>query len=125
MENNILVMWDARNRSRKMNNVEWFDTWTDRITDLLMEKLPHGSGIDCDWVIHLDNASYFIVCTNSYHVMNENGMYNGFIDFRVVIILGRRDIFGNLIIDIKGKFGKYQDIKDYLQELITTSFEGM
>jgi len=49
----------------------------------IAEKLPHGSGIDCDWEIE-DKGNY-IRCDNSYHYMNDNGMYMGYLHFYVIV----------------------------------------
>jgi len=57
--------------------------------------------------------------------MDENGYYDGYIDFVLVIKAKYRDIFGKLIIDIKGKFGKYKDIKDYLYESFDYALSDM
>lgn len=49
----------------------------------LERMLSHGSGIDCAWGIE-DKGSYFKAC-NSYHAMNEWGMYDGYADFSLII----------------------------------------
>lgn len=49
----------------------------------LHSDLPHGSGIDCKWEIE-DMGKYF-KCLNSFHCMNEHGMYCGYADFTLII----------------------------------------
>ena len=49
----------------------------------LGEVLPHGSGIDLDWQI--EYRGDYIIAINSYHCMDENGMYDGWQDFSIVI----------------------------------------
>lgn len=56
------------------------------IESFIMRKLPHGSGIDCDWIgdrksIHPKN----FVFRNSFHCMNEHGTYVGYQDFALII----------------------------------------
>lgn len=58
--------------------------------DRLAEVLPHGSGIDGDW--------YFRVCTNGdvqivcdVHVMDDNGSYDGWTQWRATIRKAKRD----------------------------------
>jgi hypothetical protein len=51
--------------------------------ETVLEMLPHGSGIDCKWEVEEFKPS--ILCKNSYHVMDENGYYDGYIDFSVRI----------------------------------------
>lgn len=46
-----------------------------------MNDLPHGSGIDCDWVC--TTKGDYVLFSNSYHCMNEWGMYDGYQDFTV------------------------------------------
>jgi hypothetical protein len=50
---------------------------------ILIEKLPHGSGIDCDWTLHAID-DHGIMVSNSYHNMNDRGMYDGWSDFVAV-----------------------------------------
>jgi len=45
--------------------------------------LPHGSGIDATWEVEQSNNT--ITCKNSYHCMNYNGFYDGWIDFSLKI----------------------------------------
>ena len=49
----------------------------------LVACLPHGSGIDCDWV--LTECPKYWKCENSYHCMNEFGYYDGYADFSLII----------------------------------------
>lgn len=52
------------------------------IEDYLLETLPHGSGIDCDWTFsYLKNGS--VLAHNAYHCMNDAGFYCGYADFTV------------------------------------------
>jgi hypothetical protein len=45
-------------------------------------NMPHGSGIDGEWSVeHLRSGT--VVLHNSYHGMNDCGMYDGWVDFRV------------------------------------------
>jgi hypothetical protein len=43
--------------------------------DILLEALPHGSGINFDW--DFEEKDDCIVCSNSYDYMDENGFYTG------------------------------------------------
>jgi hypothetical protein len=45
--------------------------------------LPHGSGIDSDYNIEDKKDKYIIY--NSYHYMNDVGIYMGWIDFKLII----------------------------------------
>jgi hypothetical protein len=52
--------------------------------------LPHGSGIDCKWHVEV-SPSGNVVCSNSFHLMDENGMYDGWQDFTVTLFRHKRD----------------------------------
>ena len=55
----------------------------DNTAEEIEKVLPHGSGIDCDWrVKHREDTTY--CCYNSYHAMDGNGSYCGYISFMVV-----------------------------------------
>ena len=101
----------------------WYDIHQDRITETLLAALPHGSGINCKW--NFDFTDKLIVCNNSYHRMGENGMYCGYIDFEIRIKISHRDIDGKLDFSIVGRFERFQDIKDYLYEIIDYGLENL
>lgn len=61
----------------------------------LEDALPHGSGIDMDWKFEVcQNGNIF--CHNSYHGMDEGGMYDGWQDFYVKIFRHRQDVVRKL-----------------------------
>ena len=122
MDINILSSAQAMGNCIESGNHEWYDKHEQRIIDTLLSILPHGSGIDCKWKFDITNKA--IECKNSYHVMNDNGMYSGYIDFTVKIKTTHRDITGKLDFTITGRFGKNQDIKDYLCDTISYSLEN-
>lgn len=66
------------------------------IARFINNVLPHGSGIDCDWQVRycqnvkfycsggkLGKPGQYIYITNSFHCMDENGMYDGYQDFSI------------------------------------------
>ena len=59
--------------------------------DELKEKLPHGSGIDCDWKLENETEDQTIV-SNYWHAMDTNGYYCGYVYFEVKL-----DKQGNLL----------------------------
>ena len=120
---NILATHNAWINCIAANNTNWIDKHEENIINILLGVLPHGSGIDCKW--NIDLQSLYIICNNSYHRMNENGCYCGYIDFSVRIKTNYRDIFGKIIFSIVGKFGRHQDLKDYLYEIIGYALENL
>jgi hypothetical protein len=61
----------------------------DAISEELVVVLPHGSGIDCDWTIEHTYALRF-TCNNSFHAMDNNGFYCGYVDFQVTLDLEKQ-----------------------------------
>ena len=123
MKTNILVSLNAINNCLKSGNNKWYDKHMDNITSALLDVLPHGSGIDGDW--SFDYTDKRIYVSNSYHRMDGYGYYCGWIDFTNIIDGLHRDIWGKLDFTIKGRFGKYQDLKDYLYEIIGESLTSL
>ena len=105
------------------DKADWQAIHLDRIGKSLLSALPSGSGINYTW--HIDILKDTIVCDNSWHKMNNDGYYTGYIDFRVIIKTGHRTIDGKLDFNIVGRFGKDQDIKEYLFETIGCSLETL
>ena len=93
--------------------------------DLLLDKLPHGSGIDCDWKI-TENKGYF-KCENSYHLMNDNGYYVGYIDFSVVISKSKPyDFKLHFHTNSNGRrMIEQNDLRSYLDDTIAYSLESL
>ena len=95
------------------------------ITEALIYILPHGSGIDADWdVEYLKNGN--IICRNAYHCMNQSGFYDGWIDFRVKLMVKE-----GVVIDftVTGAFhlrwNKYAFIKQCLENDMAYALKGV
>ena len=105
----------------------------------LAEELPHGSGVDCSWDVWVKSPRE-IHFHNSYHAMNENGMYCGYHDFKVVLFQHRADRYHNLSgtkaghvqvthkegdwdFRITGLNGRMADVKDSLYESVGFAWE--
>lgn len=83
----------------------------------VFDNLPHGSGIDGRWAIYKKKGYY--KCLNSYHVMNENGMYNGWADFSIII--SKRDPYTFRLHfhgDNAQRLNKRYMLRDYLEDTI-------
>lgn len=55
--------------------------------EFLIDTLPHGSGINCEWSINAPKNGRYVYFSNSYHCMNEGGYYVGYQDFSIVFPL--------------------------------------
>lgn len=57
-----------------------------RLSESLLDILPHGSGIDYTWHIsHAKHNPNRFYASNGFHAMNENGMYCHSYDFTLTI----------------------------------------
>lgn len=54
----------------------------------VVEMLPHGSGIDSDWYVDTCWDKRWIFC-NSYHYMNCDGYYDGWVPFKVTLSVSK------------------------------------
>jgi len=105
---------NARKNCIESNNEEWIEKHENSI-DRFNDMLPSGCGIDTGTKIDLDNSGRDkIVLYSSYHVMDENGFYTHWIDFDVTV---KASLLFDIDINVRGKFGRNQDIKEYLTEL--------
>lgn len=96
-------------------------TWADE----LPEELPHGSGIDADWVI--EGHTHHITCRNSFHCMDQNGMYEGWQDFSVILKKGKSHqpdgsifLYTDVTVHFHGNqyLAQKHQLRDYLADTI-------
>ena len=107
----------ALRNCNESGNEEWADKHEDRINEITAKHLPTGSGIDSGNKFDFDrSAPDELVIESSYHVMDENGFYNGWIDYTATV---EPSLLFGATLRINGKFGKRQDIKEYLEEIYT------
>lgn len=90
----------------------------DRMTEILTDHLPHGSGIDCDWNIEKSGDNF--ICKNSWHLMNDIGMCVGFIDFTLEVNMDKTEDF-KITFQTNSK-GYYQINKNGLREYLNDTF---
>jgi len=114
---------DALRYSLKTNNQEWVDKHEKDIKKYLDEYLPRGSGIDNGMFFSpLQSDDNKMVICSSFHVLDENGFYDGWIDFTVEIYPA---FLGGIDLKIEGNFTNRvncvkedaSDIKEYLYEV--------
>lgn len=107
------------------HNQNSLDRNRDLIEHVLLAILPHGSGIDCTWNFEwFDNGK--VRASNSYHCMNDVGMYDGFADFSLVIPTNQpmsafRLAFHGATAQRKAR--RY-DLRDYLADTIYHAMDG-
>ena len=98
--------------------------WTERhekCIESLKDLLPSGSGIDSGISIDLSNSTgEKIIIDSSFHAMNDCGYYDRWIDFSVTIT---PSLIHGISLKISGRFGKYQDIREYLFDIFDDSLK--
>jgi hypothetical protein len=107
---------DAVKNCRKTGNAEWEERHLETIRQVEENYLPHGSGFDAGVKVDIERTSKDkLVLVGSYHVMEE-GYYVGWIDFvatvKPLLTLAEIDVV------VKGPFGKYQDVKEYIGNVL-------
>jgi len=110
---------NARKTCKDRGNTEWLEKWDQRVNEII-GNLPHGSGLDGTWSLDEQKTSdNRLVLNMEYHAMDENGFYDGYIPFSVTV---NPSLMFGITLTITGRFGKYQDIKDYLYDILNQAF---
>ena len=105
---------------------EWYDNHAVAIQWLQDSHLPRGSGIDSGCQIDTSRTDENrLIIESSFHVMDENGFYDGWIDFTVTV---KPSLLSGIVLTIKGNFNSRKStsgLKDYLHEEfdVALSFE--
>ena len=69
-------------------NTIWRDRHIGRVTRCMHEILPQGGGFDHEWtidVVRSRKTDARIVCSGGFHKMNENGYYDGWAYFDLIL----------------------------------------
>ena len=102
----------ARQSCITTNNIEWIDKHEDYLIRELQSKLPSGSGIDSGCKIDIEKSQVNrVVITFGYHFMNDNGYYDGWGDYKLIVT----PEFDSINFKIIGSDRK--GIKEYLYDL--------
>ena len=92
----------------------------DDMEQILLNKLPHGSGIDCKWEFTwLVNGK--LLAINAFHCMNDAGYYEGFADFTVKLNApfgDQQDFNLSFSGDRAKRLNKKHMLREYLEETL-------
>ena len=114
----------ANSRLRCLNSTKFpqeIENYENEINNIMKNVLPHGSGIDNGCSFNFEKSrNNRLVINSAYHCMNENGYYDGWVDFIVVLT---PSLEMDYELQIKGNFGKYSHVKDYLYQIFGDSFD--
>ena len=97
---------------KESGNEEWQENHSNSIEEMVYTHLPSGSGIDSGNSFDYDHSKKDrLVINSAFHAMDPQGFYNGWINYQVII---KPSLAFGLNLQILGRFGKRQDIKEYL-----------
>jgi hypothetical protein len=107
-------IYKAIERVERLNK-SIYVTKADEDLEILIKKLPHGSGIDYDWEYEINEKKQQLILKNAFTIYNESGYRMGAIDFKILVTAS----FDEKGFDLKivGKFYKRPYDRDYLYEL--------
>jgi hypothetical protein len=110
--------FNAYQNCLRLNNIPWLDIWEEEINKVI-ESLPSGSGLDTEITLDFEKSKpNKLILRSFYHCMNENGMYDGWEAFSVII----SPDWENFNIEVKGKWrNRYSHIKDYICDIFADS----
>jgi hypothetical protein len=98
-------------RNRGADGAKWASSWEDRL-EKMQKLLPSGSGYDTRALIDMiDIKPNRFIITGDYHRMDDNGSYNGWIKYKIVVSASLGHDF-----EIKVAGGN-ADFKEYTAEL--------
>ena len=85
--------------------------------EMLLEQLPHGSGINGEWQIEEKKDKFLAI--NYYETMDEWGFYDGIANFTLVIPKLNPNDF---LLHFNGSHSQYQNRKYLLREYLEDIF---
>jgi len=113
----------------RSGNTEWKEKHEETL-DKAIGFLPSGSGLDNGTTVNFEMCKTDrIVLDSSFHVLDENGFYDGWIEFVIILT---PSLLNDFNISIVGKFSNRKnnirkdcsDIKSYLAELFADTFNS-
>lgn len=106
---------EAAKRCAESGNKEWEERHLQTVAKLCYDYLPHGGGFDASTEVDISRSDRDkLVLVSSFHVMDEYGYYTRWYDFEVVV---KPSLVNEIDITVKGKFGRRQDLKDYITDV--------
>ena len=116
----LALLLSAYKNCLKNNDQEWSEKHKEKIENLVDKCLPNGSGIDNGNKFNFEESEVDkLVIDSSYHVMDD-GFYNGWIDFQVVVTPSLQFDFD---LEIIGEFEDKEDIAEYLTDIYGDAFD--
>lgn len=116
----IASSFNAYKHCIKAGNETWKEKHREAIDRAISKFLPSGSGLDLGIKLdHVKSTDEKLVFYSAYHVMNENGYYEGWIEFTCTV---SASLVHEVNIALKGRFSDYreqgEDIREYLGDTL-------
>ena len=109
----------ARENCAKSGNTEWYQRHSELADKLAREYLPSGSGFDNASTIYLDESKpNKLVLATSFHHMDDNGMYNGWTEHKIIVT---PDLALGFDLGVTGR--DRNDIKQYIAEMFSHALD--
>lgn len=112
----IAIKLGARDNCIASGKAEWQAKHEQSLYEIETYHLPNESGIDNG--VKIEGNKKCILLRSAFHKMDENGFYDRWIDFRIIIT---PDLQFDFNLNIIGDFGKDQALKEYLHEVFDDS----
>jgi len=110
----------------KIHENKYLTAVKEKVLELVAEVLPHGSGIDSEWHLSFSTRTR-IRAEASFHCMDENGMYDGWVDFTVLFDIKNPNYFRFMYRGSPGqiaynrRLGKKYDLESYITDSVCES----
>ena len=96
----------------KTGNKIWEEKHLEKLNKMI-DCLPHGSGIDSDVELDFEKSNpNKLVFNFSFHFMDDYGMYDGWIDYKLTVT---PNLYNDFDLYITGR--NKREIKDYFYEI--------
>ena len=107
------------------SHVDWESLNMSDLEHAFVSELPHGSGIDYDWIADRQSNGKLRL-SNAYHFMDEYGGYVGSLDFTII---ADKDDLENFRLEFNGlnstgyAWVERLDLRSYLEDTISWSVD--
>lgn len=115
----IASLLQAIENCKQSGNAEWQERHARRISFLVYNRMPSGSGFDNGTKLDDSSSPAKLVFNTAFHHMNDGGMYDGWTEHQVIVTA---DLASGFTVRITGRDRK--QIKDYIGEIFHESLNS-
>lgn len=96
---------------RNCTDNDWCERHDERLSRLVRDYMPSGSGFNNGTSIDIDSCSGRLVFCADFHHMNEHGYYGGWTEHKIIV---KPDLVFGFDICVTGR--NKNDIKEYIAD---------